>query len=179
MLRRCQHWRLCSSPFLLCFSWRQNCSVQCLYIVVMVQTNTGWHEMVKAVKAALLVATIQRNPLPAPAPETLTIQYLLAPIGMVHKGSVCVCVCVCVCVGADLRQVNKGSVCVGDREGKIKSDSGQLSIKPQVFSASNAEGFRVLLMFFWLSEQKRKKNKKQSGSFFCGFSSILWGHRVR
>ena len=72
--------------------------MQCLYIVVMVQTNTGWHEMVKAVKAALLVATIQRNPLPAPAPETLTIQYLLAPIGMVHKGSVCVCVCVCVCV---------------------------------------------------------------------------------
>lgn len=39
--------------------WRQNCGVQCLYIVVQLQTNTGWHGMAKGVKAPLLVATIQ------------------------------------------------------------------------------------------------------------------------
>ena len=132
--------------------WRQNCGVQCLYIVVKLQTNTGWQETVKGVKAPRLVSTIHWNPLLPPAPESLTIQYLLAPIGMVHKGSVCVCVCVLVPTSDRLTK----AVCVGDREGKIKADfllNHRYFLPPL---QPNAEGSRILLLFSWLSERKEK-----------------------
>lgn len=49
----------------------------------------------------------QSNSLLPPAPGRLSIQYLLAPIGMEDKSFVYVCVC----IGADFGQVNKGTVC--------------------------------------------------------------------
>lgn len=49
----------------------------------------------------------QSNSLLPPAPGRLSIQYLLAPIGMEDKSFVYVCVCVC--IGADFGQVNKGT----------------------------------------------------------------------
>lgn len=96
----------------------------------------------------------QYNEIPFSSRES----YDSIPFSTYWNGTQRLCMCVCLCESVPTSDRLTKAVCVGDREGEIKADFllNHRYLLPPL--QPSAEGSRILLLFFWLSDQKKPKN---------------------